>query len=326
MALISIVAIMAVVIVGCLSPIDASASMLGRIYPGGYPIALELEIDGAVIDEVGFVRTAAGNATLSNKLKRGDTITEIDGDKVGCCGDIVERIEGGDGGELNLTLLRGGKEVTVAVTPYIEADSGLYKLGVLIRDTISGVGTVTYVKENGFFAALGHQITDSVAGNIPISGGKVYGCEVLGVTKGKRNAPGEIKAAMSGEPIGEVFSNTNVGLYGKFYDFKPACDPVPIGKRSEIVPGKAYVLTAPDGNVSAFEADIIRAVGQSEALPKGILIRITDKRLLEQTGGIIQGMSGSPLLMNGKLVGAITHVLKIDPTKGYAIYIDWMQS
>ena len=309
-------------------PQVASAAALGKaVYPGGFPVAMVLNIDGAVIDEVGFVQTAAGNASLGNKLRRGDAITEIDGSKVSNCDDIVDIVEGGEGAEIVLTLIRDGKEVKVAVTPYIESDSGLYKLGVYIRDTISGVGTVTYIKDNGYFGALGHKIVDSVAGgDVPISGGEIYDCEIIGVTKGKRNVPGEIRATMKGDPIGEVFANTDFGVFGRFYDFLPQSDNVPFGSRSDVVPGKAYVITSVGNGAVVYEIDIIKASGQAEPSTKSMIIRITDKRLLEITGGIVQGMSGSPVLQNGKIVGAVTHVLINDPTKGYAIYTDWMQS
>lgn len=324
-ALLGIFAVLSLVVCLCIAPTEATAVSIGRVYPGGFPIAMELDLDGAVIDEVGFVSTAAGNATLSNKLRRGDMITEIDGIKVNGCDDVVEKVSQGNGEQLSLSILRDGKELSVAVSPYIEGDTGKYKLGIYIRDSIFGVGTVTFIKENGFFAALGHRILDATAGEVPIVGGKVYDCEVLGVVKGKRNEPGELKAAIKGDPIGEVFTNTESGVYGRFFRFTPSTDPVTLGARSEVIPGKAFVFTSVDGKSDAYEAEIVRAIGQSEALPKGMFIRITDKRLLEITGGIVQGMSGSPLLMNGKLVGAVTHVLINDPTKGYAIYIDWMQ-
>ncbi len=324
-ALLCIFSLLSIVVCFCLTPVEAASVAYGRIYPGGFPVALELNLDGAVIDEVGFVRTLAGNATLSNKLHRGDMITEIDGVKVRNCDDVVSKVSEGDGKEMEITLLRNGKEASVTVSPYIEGDSGKYKLGIYIRDSIFGVGTVTYIKENGCFAALGHQIVDSVAGEAPIVGGMVYDCEVLGVIKGKRNEPGELKAALKGEPIGEVFTCAVNGIYGRFYNFKPASDPITMGNRSLVTPGKAFILTSIMGKIDAYEAEIIRAIGQSEALAKGIFIRITDKRLLGYTGGIVQGMSGSPLFMGGKLIGAVTHVLINDPTKGYAIYIDWMQ-
>lgn len=307
---------------GTVSTVNAAISH--TYISGGFQIAMVLDIDGAVIDEVGFVKTAAGDASLGNKLRRGDTITKIDGNKVSGCDEIIKEVEEGDGSEIVLTLIRGGKETEIAVTPYIESDSGLYKLGVYIRDTISGVGTVTYIKENGFFAALGHKIVDSVGGDVPISGGKVYDCDILGVTKGKRNEPGELRAAIKGDPIGEIFSNTEFGVFGKFSSI-PQGEPVSLGAQGDVMPGKAYIITSLGEGVGVYEVDIIRAIGQSEAASKGILIRVTDKRLLEASGGIVQGMSGSPLLQGGKLVGAITHVLINDPAKGYAIYIEWME-
>ncbi len=327
--LLCIFAVLGLIVCICLAPVRTVAVNCsveyGRIYPGGFAIALELKTDGVVIDDVGFVGTSAGNATLRNKLRRGDMIIEIDGEKVRNCDDVVSRVSEGDGDEMNITLLRNGKEASVSVSPYIEGDSGKYKLGIYIRDSIFGVGTVTYVKENGCFVALGHKILDSVAGEVPIAGGMVYECEVLGVVKGKRNEPGELKATLKGEPIGEVYNCASCGIFGRFFSFKPTTDPVTLGSKNEVIPGKAFVFTSLLGEADAFEAEIIRAIGQSEAHPKSMLIRITDKRLLDHTGGIVQGMSGSPLFMGGKLVGAVTHVLINDPTKGYAIYIDWMQ-
>ncbi len=292
---------------------------------GGFPIAMELSIDGAVVDEVGFVKTAAGNATLANKLQKGDTITAIDGEKVSGCDDVIDAVEGGDGAELELTLIRSGKEATVSVVPYIETDSGAYKLGVYIRDTISGIGTVTYVKENGYFGALGHKITDSVAGDVPISGGEVYECEILGIDASKRNAPGEIRAAQKGDPIGEIYDMSDFGIFGKLFAYSVRSDPVSVGTQDDVTPGKAYIMTTLDG-LGVYEVEIIKAYRQSEAAPKGMFLRVTDKRLLGIAGGIVQGMSGSPILQKGKLIGAVTHVLVNDPAKGFAIYADWMMS
>lgn len=321
------VVVLAMCFVAAVAPVrSAVAEPLRTLYPGGFPIGIVLDIKGAVIDEVTFVRTAAGNASLGNKLKRGDAIVGVDGKDVSGCDEIVDLVEGGNGAEMTLTLLRGGKRLDIAVTPYIESDSGLYKLGVNIRDTICGVGTVTYVRENGSFGALGHKIVDSVAGDVPISGGEVYDCEVEGVTPSKRNDPGEIRAMIVGDSIGRIEDNTEYGVFGRFYGFSPRLDPVPQGDRSEVMPGKAYILTSVGDQTTAYEIDVIRAISQSSANVKGMLIRITDKRLLEKSGGIVQGMSGSPILMGGKLIGAITHVLIGDPTKGYAVYIDWMRS
>ncbi len=294
--------------------------------PGGFPVAMVLDIDGAVIDEVGSVRTAVGNASLGNKLKRGDTITEIDGDKVSGCDEIVEKIEDGDGAEMLITLLRNGEEMTVSVTPYIESDSGIYKLGVYLRDTVSGVGTVTYTRENGFFVALGHKISDTAANyDVPISGGKIYECELVGVVKGKRNDPGELRVTAKGDPIGEVVRSTEYGVVGKFYK-RADGERSPLGTKDEVTPGKAYIITTVSDRPEAYEVDIIKAVNQPYAAPKGMIIRVTDKRLLDISGGIVQGMSGSPLMQNGKIIGAVTHVFVNDPTKGYAIYADWLQS
>lgn len=309
------------------APQTLQASFTKSVYPGGFPIAMVLDIDGAVIDDVGVVKTAVGDASLGNKLKKGDTITEIDGHKITCSQDVVAIVEGGNGDEIILTLLRGGKEKDVTVVPYIESDSGTFRLGVYLRDTVSGVGTVTYVKENGRFCALGHSIEDSVGGEVPIRGGKVFGCEVVGVEKGKRNEAGELKAEVSGqEAIGEVYSNGKTGVFGKFYDFKPNGDMLRLGNRNDVLPGKAYVISTVNDSTEAYEIDVIRALPQAESMPKGLFIRVTDKRLLGICGGIVQGMSGSPIIINGKIVGAVTHVLLNDATKGYGIYVDWMQS
>lgn len=298
-----------------------------RVYAGGFPIAMVFDIDGAVIDEVGVVKTAAGDATLANKLRRGDTITKIDGVKVAGCDEVVSTVEGGDGDEITLTLIRDGKETTANVTPYIDSDSGLFKLGIYIRDTISGVGTVTYVRENGYFGALGHQIVDGVAGSaVPLLGGKVYNCDIVGITKGKRNEAGELRATIKGEPIGEIYSNLEAGVFGRFFDFVPQTELLSLGARSSALPGKAYIITTVGDGPVTYEVDIIRALSQNEPTPKGLLLRVTDRRLLAASGGIVQGMSGSPIIQNGKIVGAVTHVLVADPTKGYGIYTDWMQS
>ncbi len=296
------------------------------VIPGGFAVAMILDIDGAIIDDVGIVKTSVGNASLCNKLKRGDMIVGIDGNKVSGCDEILDKINGGDGTEMILTLMRDDRELQISVTPYIEDGSGLYKLGVELRDTVAGVGTVTFVKENGMFVALGHGITDPIASSeLPIRGGRVYECELMGVTKSKRNDPGEIRATLKGEPIGEIFLGSDHGIFGKLYK-RIEGERIPLGTRDEVMPGKAYIITDIGAGVSTYEVEIIKAIKQDRPNQKSMLIRITDKRLLETAGGIVQGMSGSPLMQNGKIVGAVTHVLVNDPTKGYAIYADWLRS
>ena len=198
-----------------------------------------------------------------------------------------------------------------------------------MKDDVSGIGTLTYVnKETHKFGALGHAITES-DNAIPVSEGSIYACKLVGIEKGEHNDPGELRCmfSLADKVKGEIEKNTKFGVFGQLKDGEGLIDEnlsSKIGGRLSVNPGKAYIVSSISGIREEYEIEIIKASYQSKADDKSIVFRVKDKRLIELAGGIVQGMSGSPILQNGKLVGAVTHVFTSDPTKGYGIYSDWM--
>lgn len=228
-----------------------------------------------------------------------------------------------------VTILREDEEFSLTAYPKTDPRDGKEKLGVWIRDSCAGIGTLTFYRpDNGKYTALGHALTDSDTGNpYIVSGGELTGASVLSVTKGKKGAPGELCGLLSNNNIiGDIQKNTMGGICGNFYDesIKNSFT-AQLAPRSEVMPGKAYILSCVRGTtVEKFEIEIEKVNDSGESSSKDLLIRVTDNILIEQTGGIVQGMSGSPIIQNDKLVGAVTHVFVNDPTRGYGIFIDKM--
>lgn len=294
-----------------------------KVFLGGVPIGIELKCDGVILERVDDVMTEAGRASLKNYLQPGDNIIAIDGHPISTVDDIVNYLSEYAGGYLTLSIRRNGQMAEVELCPLKEALTGKLKLGISLKENIMGVGTLTFYKKDGKFGCLGHPICDSKGNSIAISGGKVYDCKILGVIKGERGAPGELRAVLTSSGLGCVKENNKFGVYG-FLDKVPDGVEIETATRGEVVPGKALIYTTISDKPDFYEAEIIKAVYQPHIDDKGMVIRITDKRLLQTTGGVVQGMSGSPIIQNNKLVGAVTHVFVNDPTKGYGTYIDWM--
>ncbi|MCL2062556.1 MAG: hypothetical protein FWH03_08065 [Firmicutes bacterium] len=297
---------------------------------GGMPVGLSVKSDGLIVLGVTEIETCVGRVRPQIALEAGDIITHLDGKPVLYIDDITDalRLYGADGAQAELTFLRGGKQRKLTAYPVIEQYTGNYKLGLDVKEFAEGIGTVTYIKPCGEFASLGHPI-NSMEGSllIPSRGGNAYNCRIIGCNKGARGSPGDLRGVFvnPGTPAGSVLRNAVFGVYGKFNALPPR-ETVEIAPRSAVRPGKAQLVTTVKDKPEHFDIEIIKASAQASPSEKGMVIRVTDKRLLNATGGIVQGMSGSPILQNGKLVGAVTHVFTSDPTKGYAVYIDFMYS
>ena len=231
---------------------------------------------------------------------------------------------------VNLKVLRKDKTIDIKLKPAKDMESNNYKLGLWVKNNASGVGTLTFVDQNKNFGALGHPITDYETGSvIPVQDGKIYNCSLVGITKGERGKPGELKCLfLQGKNSkGSVSKNTNSGVFGDIKDSTNIVDEnkkAIVGNRINVKPGKAYIVSSVSGVREEYEIEIIKANNQKQKSDKSIIFRVKDKRLLSMTGGIVQGMSGSPILQDGKIIGAVTHVFLNDSTKGYGIYIDWM--
>ncbi len=300
------------------------------LYPGGMPFGVKFITEGVLV--VGFCDVDSGNGIKNPSSEAGlrinDIITKIDGEPIMGAAEL-ERIVGESGGRaVTLTYTRGDKEYTAKLTPAYSAAESKYKTGIYVRDSGAGIGTVTYILPESYaFAGLGHGICDAQSGKlIPMQRGSVVGVTISGVVKGLAGTPGEVKGYFSSGKTGTLLENTECGVYGVFAG-KPAgihCEPMPIGRKNELREGNAYIYcTLGTEGVSKYDIEICN-INRDATGNKCFTVKVTDPALLEKTGGIIQGMSGSPIIQNGKIVGAVTHVLINDPTTGYGIFIENM--
>ena len=287
------------------------------LVPGGCTVGIKLYSKGIVI--TGF---EAQSAAREAGMKKGDIILAVDGKPVHTAQDLRACL--GEN-KLVLTILRKEKQTVVTVEPDKTAEG--YRLGAYIRDSMAGIGTVTYYDpETGAFGALGHGVNDADADMLlPLEAGVAVSSGVAEVKKGSGGAPGELKGTFDVHNIlGSVDKNTEMGIFGKMK--KPMeGTPFPVASEEEVHVGPAEIFSNVHGReVRSYSVEIQKIYPKGNDGGKNMLIRITDETLLRQTGGIVQGMSGSPIIQNGKLVGAVTHVLVNDPTRGYGIFIENM--
>ena len=303
-----------------------------EVFVGGIPLGFSLNTKGLIVVGDNSVLTQEGNKeTQKDKtILPGDILTEINGKEITSVSVVEEELNDFDNEFVNLKVLRKDKTIDVKLKPAKDMESNKYKLGLWVKNSASGVGTLTFVDQNKNFGALGHPITDYETGSIiPVQDGKIYNCSLVGITKGERGKPGELKCLfLQGKNSkGSVSKNTNSGVFGDIKDSSNIVDEnkkAIVGNRINVKPGKAYIVSSVSGVLEEYEIEIIKANNQKQKSDKSIIFRVKDKRLLSMTGGIVQGMSGSPILQDGKIIGAVTHVFLNDSTKGYGIYIDWM--
>ena len=306
-----------------------------KIYASGQAIGLVLKTDGVLIVGSSPVLTADGekDALSQGGLKIGDIIKSIENETVENVYSTQKIIneDKNKGRELEIKLVRKNKEVVARVKPFYDIKDENYKLGVWVRDDASGIGTLTFIKKDNRFGALGHPICDSdTKGKITLKEGKMYNCSILGVNKGKSGTPGEIKGLFmqnKGEQ-GIIEKNNDYGVFGNLKKdnniVKNAVE-LEIGGRLSVKPGKAKIMCCIDlDKVETFDIEIIKTNFQNYSNDKSMVLRVTDEDLIKRTGGIVQGMSGSPIIQDGKIVGAVTHVFVSDPLKGFGVYVDWM--
>ena len=298
-----------------------------EVYIGGVPIGLTVRSHGAMV----VSDTMIDDLTVikNKKLQNGDIIKEIDGKSIESIDDVQNIVSSTKNDNVRILFQRNNQD-KFSTLPIIKNKEGEKKLGIWVRNDLSGIGTLTFVKkEDHQFAALGHAITSGKDKNvIPISSGEIYNCSLINIEKGAKNKPGELRCVfVQRNKQGKIEKNTDVGIYGKIENLEEVIDlnkTICLGGRLSVKPGKAKIVSNISGISEEYEIEIIKANYQSKSCDKSLVIRVTDKRLLELTGGIVQGMSGSPIIQNGKLIGAVTHVFVSDPTKGYGVYSDWM--
>lgn len=305
------------------------------LVPGGKSIGVSLSTNGVLI--VGTSEVSAKNGivhypAMDAGIAPGDIIESINGLEVKNASHLAQIVNKAKDKNVDLKCRRGDRYFRTQAKPVLDDNSSEYKLGIWVRDSTSGVGTLTFIDPiNGNFGALGHAITDVDTGSlIPAKDGQISESKIVDVKKGKKGQPGELIGSFAGDNmvIGDIVKNTHHGIYGitrGSYKKIVSNEPVPIAYQYNIYPGDAKILTtAGSEGTKEYDIRILKVNRQAKSNAKGMVIEITDPELLAKTGGILQGMSGSPILQNGKIVGAVTHVFINDPKKGYGIFIEWM--
>lgn len=294
-----------------------------KLYLGGIPAGFSLYTRGACVVGLCDVITENGISSPSKNadIRVGDLILSIDGLEVNSAADIENSVKN----ELikDISLDRNGEIVTTELVPAKDM-SGKYKLGVFIRDCVNGIGTITYIKGDKF-ASLGHPVINEDGSILKIMKGKLYSCSITGVVKGERGKAGELRGVFQrGAVIAEIEKNNLKGVYGSIYGSEIDYDSLKEISTGEAKVGNAVIYSTINGSEpEEYSISIIKVDGNNKD-NKNFVIKITDKTLLSLTGGIVQGMSGSPIVQDGKLVGAITHVFINDPSRGFGISIDNM--
>lgn len=304
-----------------------------RYFAGGNSLGFSLQSKGIILIGGNYIISNNGieRPFESSGLMAGDIITHIDGVEISTVSDIADILGSFEGGELILTVIRNGEKLQIAIKPAYDIQSNTYKLGLWVKEDAVGIGTLTFVNATTRrFGSLGHSINDSETNEcIEVSGGNIYFSKILGVKKGFTGRAGELMGTFNREDvIGNVDKNCEYGVYGYMSDLDGVLEnktSIDIGGRLTAKPGKAKILSCIDGEkIEEFDIEIIKTNFQSSSNQKSMVIRVTDKDLISRTGGIVQGMSGSPIIQDGKLIGAVTHVFVNDATKGFGLYIDWM--
>nr|WP_245799824.1 SpoIVB peptidase [Virgibacillus proomii] len=305
-----------------------------KVIPGGQSIGVQLQTKGVLVVGHHLVNGKAGEASPGEKadIKVGDVILEINGNKIKTMNDVRPFIEqaGETNHALDVKIKRGKKTISTELKPTLDQDEKDYKIGLYIRDSAAGIGTMTFYEPNsGKYGALGHVISDmDTKKPIEINNGAIVRSSVTSIEKGNNGIPGEKQAKFSPahDKIGSINKNTPFGIFGKLnQNLDNFRKPMPIALSHEVKEGPAKILTVLEGEkVEEYDIEIVSTVPQKMPATKGMVIQIKDKELLNKTGGIVQGMSGSPIIQNGKIIGAVTHVFVNDPISGYGVHIEWM--
>lgn len=302
-----------------------------EVIPCGLPVGIYIKTEGLLVLDTQILNCVDGlnYEPAKNIVKAGDYVISANGETIETKEELQEIVTKSEGKRIVLGIRRDQKEINVSITPVMTKE-GSYKLGIWLRDDTQGLGTITYINGNQF-GALGHGINDYDTGTqMEIEGGSLYQARILSVKKGESGTPGELIGQVKygeDEYIGKIESNSEEGIYGTLEcDIEELTDmePVPVAYKQDVKKGKAYIRFVLDGESRDYEIKILKVDGSDKIKKQGILFEITDEELLEKTGGVVQGMSGSPIIQNGKLIGAVTHVLVNDPTRGYGIFIENM--
>lgn len=302
-----------------------------EVLVSGSPVGIYMETKGVLVIDSGEITDREGirRTPAEHIIQSGDYICEIDGKVLTGKRQLMQLVRENQGEPMELQVIRHQETIKLEMTP-VETEDGSYKLGIWVRDNIQGIGTLTYVEPNGTFGALGHGISDADTGErLEISDGDLYRADILSIRKGTAGTPGELRGVINYREenrIGTIYGNSQYGIRGQLEPgkYSESMKKIPTGLKQEIQTGKAEIRCDIGDGIREYQCEILEIDSNARDTNKCFVLRITDDDLLSRTGGIVQGMSGSPVLQNGKLIGAITHVFVNDPTKGYGIFIENM--
>lgn len=308
-----------------------SVSQRHYVVPGGDIFGLKLYSDGVMVVGMSDVVTESGSQSPAKNagLQIGDIIITIDGVKIENSQQTAEIFSKSEGKTLTLSVLRNGEVFETTLTAVYSPADNVYKAGIWIRDSAAGIGTVTYFDPSSkIYASLGHAVCDVDTGNvIPILNGEAVSARITGCYKGKSGTAGELCGVFTGGSLGSILINGNSGVYGLIDTSKlNNRNVVPVATRSEVKEGKAQIISTVDGQGAKYYDIEITKIYKDTNTVRNMAVKVTDSELIEKTGGIVQGMSGSPIIQNGMLVGAVTHVFVNDSLQGYAIFAENMLS
>lgn len=321
---------------GLLKIKDVEVDVVNENYaiPCGIPVGIYLKSNGILVIGTGTLTGVDGVEVepAYGVLRSGDYIESVNGRPLSEKEELVEAVNQARGEKITLQIRRGEETMSVSMNP-VAAEDGTYKLGAWVRDDTQGIGTMTYLDLNGRFGALGHGISDSDTGDVvQITDGSLYETQIMGIEKGATGKPGVMSGVIfygPGSKLGEIDANTETGIFGyagPILRSRITSQPVPIGYRQDVHEGAAYLRSSVSGTVKDYEIEIQKVDYSTAHRTKSIVFKVTDEELLSLTGGVIQGMSGSPILQDGKFIGAVTHVFVQDSTRGYGIFIENMLS
>lgn len=302
-----------------------------KVIPIGSSIGMKLYTKGVLVVGMSQIDTDDNKKEKpyeNSGIEQGDTIIEVNNNEIGNTDELIEEVNNSKGNEISIKYVRNNQTMQTSITP-VKSDNE-YKIGLWVRDAAAGVGTLTfYEPSTNMFMCLGHGITDIDTEQIvDIANGKLVTANIVSINKGKKGSPGEIRGTIdNGYEIGDIYKNTNFGVYGNLENKKylpiDTSKEVEVATRDEIQEGEATILCQLDNSgPKEYKIEIEKIYITDNTDNKSMLIKIIDDNLLEKTGGIIQGMSGAPIIQNGKFIGAITNVLVNDPTQGYAVFGD----
>lgn len=301
----------------------------------GNTVGVKMTLDGILVLAISDVQGPGGIRQIPARdsgIKAGDIIKQINGEAAESIEMLINEIDNSKGRPIEIKFKRGETYGTAVINPVKSSEDGKYRIGMWVRDNTAGIGTLTFFDpDSGSFGALGHGITDIDTGILmPVSQGEILESNILGIKKGEVGHPGELKGVfIEDNKLGTIRKNCEFGIYGELSEFAMSGNLkgklYPIAVRSQIKEGPAQILSNIDGKiVELYDIEIQKVSRQSLNGSKGMVLKITDEKLLRSTGGIVQGMSGSPIIQNGRIIGAVTHVLVNDPTRGYGIFIEGM--